>query len=70
MLLSTINASVKAITLLTRRRSVIELGNMLLKKECVPRNAEERKLCEYFDKLARYSFVILSLICIVCNMGI
>ncbi|NP_001177517.1 odorant receptor 94 [Nasonia vitripennis] len=65
MLLSAINASVKGVVILLRRKHVIDLAEMLLKKECVPINATEKRVCSYFNKISRYT--VLS--CIVLAEG-
>jgi len=55
LFLSVGGVSCKIIHLFIRREKIIDLGNMLLEKNCVPRDADEILIQAKFDRHARYA---------------
>jgi len=55
LFLSVGGVSCKVVHLFIRRGKIIDLSNMLLKENCVPRDADEVSIQAKFDRHARYA---------------
>ncbi|EFN89437.1 hypothetical protein EAI_17051 [Harpegnathos saltator] len=53
LFLSVFGVSIKLLHLFIRRRRIIGLGDMLLKENCIPRDADEKLIQQKFDRNAR-----------------
>ncbi|XP_014485495.1 PREDICTED: odorant receptor 94b-like [Dinoponera quadriceps] len=53
LFLSVFGVSIKLVHLFIRRRQIIGLGEMLLKENCIPRDADEASIQKKFDRNAR-----------------
>jgi len=57
LFLSVFGVSCKIVHLFIRREKIIGLGQMLLKKKCIPRDLEEMSIQNKFDRNAKYIII-------------